>query len=273
MQILRIYWDDQTIPSVECRSATSSRVVGRYAHVNSLAVCVNPGSAFNCYWEMPFRKKCRITFTNLDDKEMVLFYQINYTLTTCPRTRPTSTPSSAAPTRFPTRPTTPSSTASRARGSSSARTWPGGQQQRLWGEGEIKFFHGRRHPVADDLWDRHGRLLLRLVLFHCQQGAGQRPRSKGDQYQEFSTPYAGMPQVIRPDGAYDSNTASVCTAGTLWTRSGSTRPARHHAGPRLAKPRPIPAHARRHRLGRLLDQTLPTAPFPELPDKDHLEVV
>jgi hypothetical protein len=38
---------------------------GEYAHLNSLAVCVNPGSAFNCYWPMPFRKKCRITMENM----------------------------------------------------------------------------------------------------------------------------------------------------------------------------------------------------------------
>ena len=36
-----------------------------YAQVSSLAVCLNPARAFNCYWEMPFRKRCRITLTNL----------------------------------------------------------------------------------------------------------------------------------------------------------------------------------------------------------------
>ena len=37
------------------RSAISSASAGgKYAHIYSLAVCVNPGSVFNCYWEMPF---------------------------------------------------------------------------------------------------------------------------------------------------------------------------------------------------------------------------
>ena len=45
---------------------------------------MNPGSAFNCYWEMPFRKGCRITAENLGDEEMTLYYQINYTLTEVP---------------------------------------------------------------------------------------------------------------------------------------------------------------------------------------------
>ena len=64
----------------------------KYAQLSSLAVCVNPGSAFNCYWEMPFRKHCRITVTNIeepvkdkpDDRAMTLYYQINYTLTEVP---------------------------------------------------------------------------------------------------------------------------------------------------------------------------------------------
>ena len=57
----------------------------RFAQVISLAVCVNPGRAFNCYWEMPFRKRARITLENLDpDEPVILYYQINYTLTEVP---------------------------------------------------------------------------------------------------------------------------------------------------------------------------------------------
>jgi hypothetical protein len=83
--ILRIYWDDQEHPSVEYPVGDFFACGwGKYAQVSSLAICVNPGSAFNCYWEMPFQKKCRMTLSNLDDKEMVLYYQINYTLTEIP---------------------------------------------------------------------------------------------------------------------------------------------------------------------------------------------
>ena len=49
--ILRIYWDDQEQPAVECPVGDFFACGwGRYAQVSSLAVCVNPGSAFNCYW-------------------------------------------------------------------------------------------------------------------------------------------------------------------------------------------------------------------------------
>src|SRR5665811_2085167 len=57
---------------------------GEYAPLNSLAVCVNPGSAFNCYWQMPFRKKCKITMENIDEKAMRVYYQIDYCETEVP---------------------------------------------------------------------------------------------------------------------------------------------------------------------------------------------
>ena len=83
--ILRIYWDEQEQPSVECPVGDFFACGwGKYAQLSSLAVCVNPGSAFNCYWEMPFRKRCRVTMTNIADEDMVLYYQINYVLTEVP---------------------------------------------------------------------------------------------------------------------------------------------------------------------------------------------
>ncbi len=56
----------------------------KYAPLNSLAVCVNPGSAFNCYWPMPFKRRCKITMTNISDVNMRIYYQINYCLTDVP---------------------------------------------------------------------------------------------------------------------------------------------------------------------------------------------
>ena len=44
----------------------------------------NPGRAFNCYWEMPFRRRARITMENLASEPLYLYYQINYTLTEVP---------------------------------------------------------------------------------------------------------------------------------------------------------------------------------------------
>src|ERR1700761_9381439 len=81
--IIRAYWDDQEQPSVEC-PAGDFFACGweKFAQVTSLAVCVNPGRAFNCYWEMPFRTRARFTLENRDPEDpVILYYQINYTLT------------------------------------------------------------------------------------------------------------------------------------------------------------------------------------------------
>ena len=58
--ILRIYWDGESEPSVEVPVGDFFACGwGQYAQVSSLAVCVNPGSGLNSYWEMPFRKSCQ----------------------------------------------------------------------------------------------------------------------------------------------------------------------------------------------------------------------
>ncbi|HSZ34664.1 MAG TPA: glycoside hydrolase family 172 protein, partial [Puia sp.] len=80
--IIRFYWDDEKTPSIEAPVGDFFGMGwGQYSSLRSLAVCVNPGSAFNCYWPMPFRKKCRITMENIDNDPMTLFYQVDYILT------------------------------------------------------------------------------------------------------------------------------------------------------------------------------------------------
>src|SRR5262249_41091507 len=77
-----IYWDDSETSAVECPLGDFfASAFGKYAQISSLAVCVNPRSGLNSYWEMPFHKHCRITLTNLADEPMTLYYQITYTLT------------------------------------------------------------------------------------------------------------------------------------------------------------------------------------------------
>jgi hypothetical protein len=83
--ILRVYWDDEKEPSIEVPVGDFFGMGwGTYAKLTSLPVTVNPGSAFNSYWVMPFRKKCRITMENINNEPMTLFYQIDYTLTEVP---------------------------------------------------------------------------------------------------------------------------------------------------------------------------------------------
>ncbi|MCA9413813.1 MAG: DUF2961 domain-containing protein, partial [Candidatus Omnitrophica bacterium] len=85
LQVIRYYWDGEETPSIEVPLGDFFGMGWcEYAPLVSLPVCVNPGSAFNCYWEMPFRKSCRITLENVSGEDATLYYQINYTLTEVP---------------------------------------------------------------------------------------------------------------------------------------------------------------------------------------------
>ena len=80
--ILRFYWDDSVVPSVECPIGDffGSAEVNKLNPYHSLMTAVNPKNGLNCYWEMPFRRNCKITFENMSQAEMTLFYQIDYLL-------------------------------------------------------------------------------------------------------------------------------------------------------------------------------------------------
>ncbi len=84
--VLRFYWDNEDTPSIEV-PLTDFFAIGndRFAPVNSLAVVVNPASALNCYWPMPFRRHAKITVTNeLSRTVNLLTYQIDYLKTEVP---------------------------------------------------------------------------------------------------------------------------------------------------------------------------------------------
>lgn len=265
--ILRIYWDDQAQPSVECPVGDFFAATwNRFAPVSSLAVCVNPGSAFNCYWEMPFRRRCRMTFTNLAPEAMRLFYQINYTLTDVPEDcayfhaqfrRVNPVPYKALYTILD---------GVRGRGHyvGTVMAW-GVNNSGWWGEGEIKF-----HLDGDGEWPT----LCGTGTEDYFCGSYNFENKATRQYQEYTTPYAGLHQVIRPDGVYQSQ-----------QRFGMYR--WHIMDPvRFERDLRITIQALGWRSGErylpLQDdlssvaywyQTLPTAPFPALPDRDGLEII
>ena len=83
--IIRMYWDDQPDPSVEAPlsaffgCAYDENFVdrdGRYPVLNSAVMLVAPGRGYNCFFEMPFKKRCRITMENRGDKAQDLYYII-----------------------------------------------------------------------------------------------------------------------------------------------------------------------------------------------------
>jgi hypothetical protein len=193
--IIRIYWDDEREPSVECPVGDFFGMGwGVYAPLNSLAVCVNPGSAFNCYWTMPFRKKCRITAENINDADaMTLFYQIDYALT--------DVPDDAAYFHAQWRRSNPDTASDytivdniRGKGHYVGvyMAW-GVNNNGWWGEGEIKFFMDgdAKFPTICGTGTED---------YFC----GSYNFDREGQYKEFCTPYSGLSQVIRPDGTYRS---------------------------------------------------------------------
>ncbi len=79
--VLRIYWDDAEVPSVESPIGDFFAAGnGMRANVSSLPIEVTSyGRAFNSYWRMPFRRHARITMTNDADKPVNgLYYYIDW---------------------------------------------------------------------------------------------------------------------------------------------------------------------------------------------------
>ena len=200
--ILRIYWDDETSPSVECPLGDFFACGwGQYCQINSLPVCVNPGSAFNCYWQMPFHKKCRITLENLDDSGMTIYYQINYTLTTIPadagyfhaqfrRENPLKTKGLY---------TILDGVKGPGQYVGTYLAW-GTHSRGWWGEGEVKFYLDGDQAFPTICGTGTEDYFCGSYDFDSKGPDGQ------SHYTEFSTPYTGLPQVILPDGHYESQT-------------------------------------------------------------------
>jgi hypothetical protein len=193
--ILRVYWDDETEPSVECPVGDFFACGwGKYCQINSLPVCVNPGSAFNCYWQMPFRKKARITLENMDAKGMTVYYQINYTLTDVPK--------DAGYFHAQFRREAPL----RQKGIYTILDGVEGQGQYVgtylawevhspgwWGEGEIKFFMDgdKEFPTICGTGTED---------YFCGSYDFDTVGSDGKpHYTPFSTPYTGLTQALPPD--------------------------------------------------------------------------
>src|SRR3954452_5745480 len=201
--IIRIYWDDEKTPSVEAPVGDFFCMGwGKYAPLQSLAITVNPGSAFNCYWTMPFRKKCRITMENIDEEDMYLYYQIDYTLT--------EVPSDAAyfhaqfrrvnPLPYKTDFTILDSVQGKGQYVGTYMAY-GAHNNGWWGEGEIKFFMDgdTKFPTICGTGTED--------YFCGSYDFDTRKKNEAGvetvNYTEFCTPYTGLHQVIRGDGHYE----------------------------------------------------------------------
>jgi hypothetical protein len=174
---------------------------GIYAPLVSAVVCVNPGSAFNCYWAMPFRKRCRITMENVNKDDILeLFYQVNYTLT--------EIPSDAGYFHAQFRRSNPEETSvytivdgikGKGQYVGVYMAW-GVHNNEWWGEGEIKIYMDGDSGFPTICGTGTEDYFCGSYGFNTtkKNAAGVEERN----YTEFTTPYAGMHQVLRGDGHY-----------------------------------------------------------------------
>jgi len=263
--ILRMYWDGEREPSVEVPVGDFfASGLGRYGQVSSLAVCSNPHSGLNSYWEMPFRKSARITMENLDTQRMTLYYQVDYTLTDVPK--------DAGYFHAQFRRSNPLPYKTDHVILDGVKGWGqyvgtylvyGTHSTGWWGEGEIKFF------IDGD------------TKFPTICGTGTEDYFNGSydfendkhEYQQFTTPYSGLSLVIRPDGLYDSQQRFSLYRWHIMD------PVRFEQDLKVTI-QDLGWHAGGRYLPLQDDlattafwyQTEPHAPFPPLPDKDELEL-
>ena len=198
-EILRIYWDGEETPAVECPLGDFFACgLNEYAPVNSLPICVNPGSAFNCYWTMPFKKGFRITLENRNLKEMMIFFQITYIR------KPVEEDAGyfhaqfrrENPTEYKKEFTMLDGVEGCGQYVGAYMTW-GSNNKDWWGEGEMKAyidgdteFPSICYTGTEDYFNgSYG-----FVDPHTQK------------YGTYTTAYAGFCQAIKPDGLWSSQT-------------------------------------------------------------------
>lgn len=263
--VLRFYWDNEPHPSVEvpygdffCSGWCE------FAQINSLPVAVNPHGGMNSYWEMPFRKSARLEIENLSDEHVVVYFQIDYILT--------EVPEDAAyfhafwrrsnPLPYKQVHTLVDHIKGQGQYVGTYIAW-GVNNSGWWGEGEMKFYidGDREFPTI------------------CGTGTedyfgGAWNFDVHGEYRTFSTPYLGLPQVLRPDGLYRSQQRFSMYR---W----------HIQDPiRFEKDLRVTIQALGWRAdGRYLPlqddiastvfwyQMEPHAPHPPLPERDYLEVI
>jgi hypothetical protein len=264
--ILRAYWDGETTPSIEVPLGDFfASGWGRYAQIDSLAITVNPGSAFNSYWSMPFRKSARLTVENIDEKEMVLYYQVTYALTDIGADEGYFHAQFRRTNPVPYKQVYTILDGLKGEGHyvGTHLSW-GVHNTGWWGEGEIKFYMDGDTDFAT---------IVGTGTEDYFGGSYNFENAATHKYQVFSTPYSGLTYVSAPDGVYQSQQRFDLYRWHI------TDPIRFEKDLRVT----IQALGWRNN-GRYLPlqddiasvgywyQAEPHAPFPALPDRDALEI-
>jgi hypothetical protein len=195
--VIRMYWDGEETPSVETPLGDFfANGWCERCNISSLPVAVNPAGGFNSYWEMPFRESARITIENLTpDPVAGFYYSIDYTLTEVPEDRAYFHAQWRRSNPLPYQEVHTLLDGVQGQGHyvGTYIAW-GVNSNGWWGEGEIKFYLD-----GDGEWPT----INGTGTEDYFGGAWNFEHPKGE-YGVFSTPFLGLPQVIRPDGLYRS---------------------------------------------------------------------
>jgi hypothetical protein len=269
--VLRMYWDGEDTPSVEtplgdffCNGWCER------CNIASLPIAVNPAGGFNSYWEMPFRRSARITLENLtDDPVPGFYYQITYALTEVPddlayfhaQWRRDN------PLRAKEVHTILDGLQGQGQYVGTYLAW-GVNNNGWWGEGEIKFYLD-----GDEEWPT----ICGTGTEDYFGGAWNFEHPQGS-YGVFTTPFLGMPQVLKPDGLYRSQQRFGMYRWHIMDPirfSSELKVTIQALGWRSAqdgKGRYLPLQDDIASVGYWY-QAEPHAPFPALPDRNGLEVI
>lgn len=266
--ILRIYWDGNETPSVEVPLADffASTNYQTYTQLTSLMVCTNPRRGFNCFWEMPFHKHCRITLESLTDDEILFFYQIDYQLTEIPDDagyfhaqfrRVNPLPYKSVYTIL-------DNIHGKGHYVGTYLYW-GVNNNGWWGEGEVKFYidGDQEFPTI------------------CGTGTedyfgGAYNFDVDGKYVEYCTPYMGLSKVERPDGTYSSQQRFSMYRWHVVDPiyfSQDLRVTVHALGWRNGGKRYLPLQDDISSVAYWYQQKPDDGNFPPLPDKDYLEII
>lgn len=201
--ILRFYWDDETEPSVEVPVGDFFGMGwNQYAPLASIPVVVNPGSAFNCYWPMPFRKKCKITMENIGEADMILYYQVDYVLTEVPADAAYFHSQFRRVNRLPYKEVYTLVDGIKGKGQYVGTFMAyGSLDNGWWGEGEIKFFMDGDTQFPTICGTGTEDYFCGSYDFDTKH----KNAAGVDQtdYTVFNSPYTGLHQVIKGDGHYN----------------------------------------------------------------------
>lgn len=199
--VFRCHWDNEETPSIETPIGDFfCSGWGVRANIAALPICVNPAGGFNSYWEMPFRRHARITIENLSpDPVKGFYYSVDYTLTEVPADRAYLHAQwrRSNPLQYMADHTLLDGVKGQGHYVGTYLAW-GVNNNGWWGEGEIKFFMDG---------DQEFPTICGTGTEDYFGGAWNFEHPQGE-YGTFSTPFLGMPQVIKPDGLYRSQMRS-----------------------------------------------------------------